>query len=177
MSTTTKSPTTTPENSSCRRKTPINFATGYSATIRLTETAWSDGWFHTGDRVVRNDDGYFRFVDRLKDSIRRRGENISAWEVEQALESHPAIAAAAAVPVPSELGEDDVMAFVVPNNGATSIPKPSSGTANHGSRTSRSHVTSSSLTPSRSRRTGRFGSTSSANVASRRSPGTTNGQA
>ena len=53
------------------------------ATIRRAETAWSDGWFHTGDRVIRDDDGYFRFVDRLKDSIRRRGENISAWEVDK----------------------------------------------------------------------------------------------
>jgi len=102
---------------------PASFATGYWRRSDATETAWSDGWFHTGDRVIRDDDGYFRFVDRLKDSIRRRGENISAWEVEQALESHPAIAAAAAVPVPSELGEDDVMAFVVPNNGATIDPE------------------------------------------------------
>jgi crotonobetaine/carnitine-CoA ligase len=102
---------------------PASFATGYWRRPSATETAWSDGWFHTGDRVVRDVDGYFRFLDRLKDSMRRRGENISAWEVEQALESHPAVAAAAAVPVPSELGEDEVMAFVVPTNGATVDPE------------------------------------------------------
>jgi acyl-CoA synthetase (AMP-forming)/AMP-acid ligase II len=52
-------------------------------------------WFHTGDRVVRDPDGHYRFVDRMKDSIRRRGENVSSWEVEQVLLKHPAIAACA----------------------------------------------------------------------------------
>ena len=50
-----------------------------------TVEAWRNLWFHTGDRVVRDADGYFRFVDRLKDAIRRRGENISSFEVEQVL--------------------------------------------------------------------------------------------
>jgi crotonobetaine/carnitine-CoA ligase len=54
----------------------------------------------------------------MKDAIRRRGENISAWEVEQVLESHPKVAACAAIPVPSELGEDEVMAVVMPRDGA-----------------------------------------------------------
>ena len=54
-----------------------------------TAEAFRDGWFHTGDRVVREADGYFRFVDRLKDAIRRRGENVSSFEVEQVLLSHP----------------------------------------------------------------------------------------
>jgi crotonobetaine/carnitine-CoA ligase len=54
----------------------------------------------------------------VKDSIRRRGENVSAWEVEQAVGAHPAVAAVAAVGVPSELGEEDVMVFVVPNEDA-----------------------------------------------------------
>ena len=66
-----------------------------------TVEAWRDRWFHTGDRVVREPDGYFRFVDRLKDAIRRRGENISSFEVEQVLLSHPAVATAAAFPVRS----------------------------------------------------------------------------
>jgi crotonobetaine/carnitine-CoA ligase len=98
------------------------FATSYWRQPDATATAWAGGWFHTGHRVVCDEDGYFRFVDRIKDAIRRRGENISAWEVEQALESHPAVAAAAAVPVPSEHGEDEVMAFVVLNDGATADP-------------------------------------------------------
>ena len=67
---------------------------------------------------MREPDGSFRFLDRMKYSIRRRGENISAWEAEQVLESHPDIAASAAIPVPSELGEDEVMAVMVLRSGA-----------------------------------------------------------
>src|SRR5581483_10089859 len=75
--------------------------------------AWRNLWFHTGDRVVREADGYYRFIDRLKDAIRRRGENISSFEVEQVLLSHPAVANAAVFPVRSALAEDEVMAAVV----------------------------------------------------------------
>jgi crotonobetaine/carnitine-CoA ligase len=77
-----------------------------------TAEAWRNRWFHTGDRVVRDPDGHYRFVDRMKDSIRRRGENVSSWEVEQVLLKHPAIAACAIYPLPSELGEDEVAAAV-----------------------------------------------------------------
>ena len=62
---------------------------------------------------MRQADGYFRFVDRLKDAIRRRGENISSFEVEQVLLSHAAVTNAAVFPVPSPLAEDEVMAAVV----------------------------------------------------------------
>jgi crotonobetaine/carnitine-CoA ligase len=93
---------------------PFAFATGYWRMPEETVRVWRNLWFHSGDRVVRDDAGYFRFLDRLKDAIRRRGENISSWEVEQVLLRHPAVAAAAVVPVPSELGEDEVMAYVVP---------------------------------------------------------------
>ena len=89
------------------------FATGYWRMPEQTVASWRNLWFHSGDRAVRDPDGSFRFLDRLKDAIRRRGENISAWEVEQVLQSHPDIAAAAVIPVPSELGEDDVMCVVV----------------------------------------------------------------
>jgi crotonobetaine/carnitine-CoA ligase len=88
-----------------------------------TVESWRNLWFHTGDRAVRDPDGSFRFLDRMKDAIRRRGENVSAWEVEQVLISHPDVAAAAVVPVPSELGEDDVMAFVVVRDGAAPEPE------------------------------------------------------
>ena len=73
-----------------RADEPLAFATGYFGMPEQTVEAWRNGWFHTGDRVVRDADGYFRFVDRLKDAIRRRGENISSFEVEQVLLSHPA---------------------------------------------------------------------------------------
>ena len=78
-----------------------------------TVEAWRNLWFHTGDRVLREKDGQFRFLDRLKDAIRRRGENISSFEVEQVLISHPEIAAAAVFPVRSELAEDEVMAAIL----------------------------------------------------------------
>jgi crotonobetaine/carnitine-CoA ligase len=105
-----------------RADEPLAFASGYWRQPEASEAAWRDGWFHTGDRAVADEDGWLRFVDRLKDSIRRRGENVSAWEVEQVLERHPAVALAAVVPVPSELGEDEVMAFVVPVAGESLQP-------------------------------------------------------
>jgi crotonobetaine/carnitine-CoA ligase len=96
-----------------RADEPFAFATGYFGDPQRTVEAWRNLWFHTGDRVIREADGYFRFVDRLKDAIRRRGENISSFEVEQVLLSHPAVANAAVFPVRSSLAEDEVMAAVV----------------------------------------------------------------
>jgi carnitine-CoA ligase len=96
-----------------RADDPFAFATGYFRAPDKTAEAWRNLWFHTGDRVVRQSDGYFRFIDRLKDAIRRRGENISSFEVEQVLLSHSAVANAAAFPVRSPLAEDEVMAAVI----------------------------------------------------------------
>ncbi len=79
-------------------------------------------WIHTGDRVIRDADGWFRFVDRIKDVIRRRGENISGAEVETVLALHPSISQVAVFPVPSELAEDDVMATVILRPGADFDP-------------------------------------------------------
>jgi crotonobetaine/carnitine-CoA ligase len=74
----------------------------------------SDGWLHTGDLVTQNDDGTYTFVARKKEVLRRRGENLSPAEVEEALLSHPSVLEAAVVGVPSELSEEEVKAFVVP---------------------------------------------------------------
>ncbi|HUB45534.1 MAG TPA: ATP-dependent acyl-CoA ligase [Acetobacteraceae bacterium] len=101
-----------------RAREPFAFATGYFGMAEKTVEAWRNLWFHTGDRVVREADGSYRFMDRMKDAIRRRGENISAYEVEQVLLSHPDVAEAAVFPVVSELAEDEVMAAVVPRNAA-----------------------------------------------------------
>jgi len=101
-----------------RSSEKLAFATGYFAMPDKTAEAFRDGWFHTGDRVVREADGYFRFVDRLKDAIRRRGENISSFEVEQVLLSHPDVGNAAVFAVPSELAEDEVMAAIVRRPGS-----------------------------------------------------------
>jgi crotonobetaine/carnitine-CoA ligase len=102
-----------------RSDEPFAFATGYFGMPEQTVVAWRNLWLHTGDRVVRSPDGYFRFIDRTKDSIRRRGENISSFEVEQVLLSHPAISVAAVFPVKSELAEDEVMTVIVLKDGAT----------------------------------------------------------
>ena len=100
-----------------RADEPFAFATGYWAMPEKTVEAWRNLWFHTGDRVIRNPDGTYRFVDRLKDAIRRRGENVSSFEVEQVLLTHPAIATCAVFPARSELAEDDVMAAIVCRHG------------------------------------------------------------
>ncbi|MFD6288343.1 AMP-binding protein [Streptomyces sp. NPDC060205] len=95
------------------------FATGYLGEATPDPGAWR----RTGDRVVREADGWFRFVDRVKDCIRRRGENISSYEVEAALRAHPDVAEAAAFPVPSALAEDEVMVAVVPRAGRALDPE------------------------------------------------------
>jgi carnitine-CoA ligase len=82
------------------------------------EAITSDGWLHTGDLVIVDEAGTFTFVARKKEVLRRRGENLSPAEVEEALLSHPAVLEAAVVGVPSELSEEDVKAFVVPAPGA-----------------------------------------------------------
>ena len=96
-----------------RADEPFAFATGYFGMPEKTVEAWRNLWFHTGDRVLRESDGFFRFMDRMKDAIRRRGENISSYEVEQVLVRHPQVENAAVFPVRSELAEDEVMAAVV----------------------------------------------------------------
>jgi crotonobetaine/carnitine-CoA ligase len=115
-------PDGTPGELVMRADEPFAFATGYWGLPEETVRAWRNLWFHSGDRVVREPGGWFRFVDRMKDAIRRRGENISAWEVEQAIGLHADVEGVAAVPVPSELGEDEVMVFVVPVAGARIDP-------------------------------------------------------
>ncbi|MCR9093586.1 MAG: AMP-binding protein [bacterium] len=77
-----------------------------------------DEWFHTGDIGKLDVDGYFYFVDRKKDAIRRRGENISSMEIEAAIHLHPDVEDVAVHAVPSDLGEDDVKAVVVPVSGS-----------------------------------------------------------
>jgi crotonobetaine/carnitine-CoA ligase len=76
-------------------------------------------WFGTGDLGLLDDDGNLTFVDRAKDSLRRRGENVSSVEVEQTVMGHPAVSEAAAVGIPSDLGEDDILVVVTLHEGAT----------------------------------------------------------
>ncbi|GIX47406.1 MAG: hypothetical protein KatS3mg131_1617 [Candidatus Tectimicrobiota bacterium] len=98
-----------------RPKEPWCFMAGYNAMPEKTVEAWRNLWFHTGDAGMYDEEGYFYFVDRLKDCIRRRGENISSFEVEQVLNRHEAVAESAVVAVKSEFagGEDEVKACIV----------------------------------------------------------------
>ena len=102
-----------------RARHPWTQSVGYYNMPAETQAAWRNLWWHTGDGMRRDAEGWYYFMDRLKDAIRRRGENISSYEVEQALLAHPAVAEVAAVAVPAdqEAGEDEVMAVIVTEPG------------------------------------------------------------
>lgn len=105
-----------------RTEAPWALNSGYFRNEDATVTAWRNGWFHTGDAFRRDaDDNYF-FVDRMKDAIRRRGENISSFEVEVEILAHPSVRECAVVAVPNEMSEDDVLAIVATAPGATIDP-------------------------------------------------------
>ncbi|WP_313330325.1 AMP-binding protein [Sphingobium yanoikuyae] len=89
------------------------FFSGYYRNEAATEEAWVDGWFHTGDVAVQDESGMFFFLDRRKNIIRRAGENIAAAEVEACLCSHPLVKQAAAIAVPDEVREEEIMACIV----------------------------------------------------------------
>ena len=96
-----------------RPKQPFVITTGYYGTPEATADCFRNMWFHTGDRVWRDDDGYFYFLDRMKDAIRRRGENISAFDLECEVNLHPSVLESAAIGVPSELEDEDIKLSVV----------------------------------------------------------------
>ena len=100
-----------------RTDRPWGMNHGYHKNPEATARAWRNGWFHTGDAFRRDANGNYFFVDRMKDAIRRRGENISSFEVEVEVVAFPAVREAAVIAVPSELGEDEVMAVVAPAPG------------------------------------------------------------
>jgi crotonobetaine/carnitine-CoA ligase len=103
-------------------KTPIVMQSYYKEPDKTAE-AFRDGWFLTGDLVRRDVDGWYWFIARKKDIIRRRGENISGAELDRVIGEHPAVAEAAAIAVPSPLGEDDILVAAVPRAGMALTPK------------------------------------------------------
>jgi len=105
-----------------RPKLPNILCRGYFKNPEATLGATTDLWWHTGDLGYRDEDGYFYFADRAKDAIRRRGENISSFEVERVLLLHPAVLDVAAVAVASDVIEDEVMAVIVPKPGRSADP-------------------------------------------------------
>lgn len=108
-----------------RPKVPFICSMGYFNMPDKTVEAWRNLWFHTGDALRRDEDGWFYFVDRFKDALRRRGENISSYEIETSVLAHPAVleCAVIAVPAASEAGEDEVMAYVI-TGGDEPTPSP-----------------------------------------------------
>ena len=97
-------------------KTPTMML-GYFRDAEQTRAAFRDGWFMTGDLAWHDKDGYYWFVARKKDIIRKRGENISGAELDRVIGNHPAVQEAAAIPVPSDLGEDDILTAIVVREG------------------------------------------------------------
>ena len=105
-----------------RTDAPWALNSGYYKNPEATAQAWRNGWFHTGDGFRKDEHGNYFFVDRMKDAIRRRGENISSFEVEAEILTHPKIRECAVVAVPNEMAEDDVLAIVAPATGAAVDP-------------------------------------------------------
>jgi crotonobetaine/carnitine-CoA ligase len=105
-----------------RPAVPYGIFQGYWANPQATVQAFHNLWFHTGDRGHFDEDGYLVFSDRIKDVIRRRGENISSFEVERGVQEHPDVLECAAYAVPSDIGEEEVMIAVVPRPGRSLDP-------------------------------------------------------
>ncbi len=101
-----------------RPKRPFMLMDGYYNDPAATVDAFRNLWFHTGDNVRQDAGGWIYFVDRKKDAIRRRGENIASFDIESVVNLHPGVLESAAVAIPSELSEDDVKVFVVRKPGA-----------------------------------------------------------
>jgi crotonobetaine/carnitine-CoA ligase len=115
-------PDGTPGELIVRSDLPWVFNAGYDGLPEENARVWRNGWFHTGDILRKERDGSYFFVDRLKDSIRRRGENISSMEVEAAARGYPGVEEVIAVGIPAE-SEEEVMVVIVPAKGATVEPR------------------------------------------------------
>jgi crotonobetaine/carnitine-CoA ligase len=97
-----------------REREPGLLMKGYLKDPERTADALRDGWLRTGDFGTRDADGFFYFAGRRRDRLRRRGENVSAWEIEQVLSMHAEVEACAAIGVPSDVGDEDIKVFVKP---------------------------------------------------------------
>ena len=106
-----------------RTDQPWSMNAGYDGMPEATARAWRNGWFHTGDLFRRDADGNYFFMDRMKDTVRRRGENISSFEVEAAVLAHPDVDEAIAVGVASEIEEQEVLIAVKARPGRTIDPR------------------------------------------------------
>jgi carnitine-CoA ligase len=100
-----------------RTREPWALNLGYYKMPEESMRAWRNGWFHTGDAFRQDEEGWFYFVDRMKDAIRRRGENISSFEVENYVIEHPLVVDCAAVGVRTAHGDEEVLVAVVVKDG------------------------------------------------------------
>jgi carnitine-CoA ligase len=116
-------PSGTPGELIVRPRRPYTMFLEYYRKPEKTVESWRNLWFHTGDLMKRDEDGYYYFLDRKKDVIRRRGENLAPYDVETVLNQHPAIFETVVVGVPAEVGEEDVKAFVQLRPGAVAVPE------------------------------------------------------
>ncbi len=96
---------------------------GYFRDPAETAKVLKNGWLHTGDNAYRDQDGYFYFVDRKKDVIRRRGENFSSLEIEEVLNAHPKVLESAVIGIPSEFSDEEIKAYIIPRPGETIDPE------------------------------------------------------
>lgn len=104
---------------------PLEEGLAFKGYYRMEEASAAlvkDGWFSTGDLARRDEDGFLFYAGRKKDSVRRRGVNISAWEVERIVLTHDAIEECALIGVPSEMGDDDLKLFIRPAPGQNPDP-------------------------------------------------------
>jgi crotonobetaine/carnitine-CoA ligase len=116
-------PDGTPGECIVRAAVPWVMNAGYLHNAEATATAWRNGWFHTGDALARTKDGDYIFVDRLKDVIRRRGENISSYEVETDVLLNREIIECAAVAVAADSAEDEILLFAVKSAASSISPQ------------------------------------------------------
>jgi carnitine-CoA ligase len=100
-----------------REREPGLLMKGYLKDDERTAEALRDGWLYTGDFGARDADGFFYFAGRRRDRLRRRGENVSAWEIEQVVAMHADVESCAAIGVPSDVGDEDIKLFVKPVGG------------------------------------------------------------
>ena len=106
-----------------RTREPWSINAGYYKMPEATVTAWRNGWFHTGDAARYDEDGWFYLVDRISDTIRHRGENISSFELETFVADHPDVVECAAVGVPAEYGHHDVLVVMIVHDRTTFEPR------------------------------------------------------
>jgi crotonobetaine/carnitine-CoA ligase len=113
-------PVGTPGELLVRTTRPLGMSRGYVNQPEATAAAWRGGWFHSGDRMSVDEDGYYYFFDRVKDALRRRGENVSTFEVEREVKSYPGIVEAACIGVKDDLGTDqEIKVFLLVEPGVT----------------------------------------------------------